>query len=73
MPLVDLDFLRGLYDAHNRAGTDFPDLLARDYLHPDVEFVELATARGAATHQDPTQPPPSFEAASRRGRCGSRS
>ena len=50
MPLVDLDFIRGIYEAHNSAGADFPDVLARDYLHPDVEFVEAAAAPGATTH-----------------------
>jgi ketosteroid isomerase-like protein len=51
VPRVDLDFLRGLYDAHNRPGADFPDVLARDYLDAGVEFVELATAPGATTHR----------------------
>ena len=40
MPLVDLDLLRSIYDAHNEAGVEFPDLLARDFLDEDVEFVE---------------------------------
>jgi ketosteroid isomerase-like protein len=48
---VDLDFLRSMYDVHNSAGADFPDLFARDYLHPDVEFVETPTAPGATTHR----------------------
>jgi ketosteroid isomerase-like protein len=50
MPLVDVDFIRGVYDVHNSAGPDFPDVLARDYLHPDVEFVEAPAAPGASTH-----------------------
>jgi ketosteroid isomerase-like protein len=48
--LVALDFLRRLYEAHNSAGADFPDVLARDYLDTDVEFVETAAAPGATTH-----------------------
>ena len=48
---TDLDVLRGLYDAHNSAGADFPDILARDYLHEDVEFVEFASAPGARTYR----------------------
>jgi ketosteroid isomerase-like protein len=50
MPLVDVDFIRGMYEVHNSAGADFPDALARDYLHADVEFVETAAAPGASTH-----------------------
>jgi hypothetical protein len=48
---VDLDLLRSIYDVHNSAGADFPDLFARDYLHPDVEFVETPAAPGATTHR----------------------
>ena len=51
MPPVDLDFIRRLYEAHNSAGADFPEILERDYLHADVEFVEFAAAPGAATHR----------------------
>jgi hypothetical protein len=32
MPLVDLNLLRSIYEIHNEAGADFPDLLARDFL-----------------------------------------
>jgi ketosteroid isomerase-like protein len=46
----DLDFIRHLYDLHNKAGAEFPDALARDYLHADAEFVEFAAAPGAANH-----------------------
>ncbi len=49
--LVELDWLRSLYDVHNTAGTAFPDVLARDYLHPEVEFVEFAAAPGGGTHR----------------------
>ena len=48
---MDLDFLRRIFDVHNSAGADFPDLLASDYLHPDVEFVETPAAPGATTHR----------------------
>jgi hypothetical protein len=48
---VDLDWLESLYDVHNTTGTAFPDVLARDYLHVDVEFVEFATAPGGGTHR----------------------
>jgi ketosteroid isomerase-like protein len=51
MPLVDLDLLRSIYEIHNEAGAEFPDVLARDFLHEDVEFVEFAAAPGAATHR----------------------
>ena len=51
MALVDLDLLRRLYDAHNSTGKDFPDVLARDYLHADAEFVEFAAAPGGRTHR----------------------
>jgi ketosteroid isomerase-like protein len=51
MPRVDLDLLRRLYEAHNEAGAAFPDMLSRDFLHEDVEFVQFAAAPGAATHQ----------------------
>jgi ketosteroid isomerase-like protein len=51
MPLVDLDLLRSIYEAHNEAGAEFPDLLARDFLDEDVEFVEFPAAPGAATHR----------------------
>jgi ketosteroid isomerase-like protein len=51
VPEVDLDFIRGLYEAHNESGADFPDVLLRDYLHDDVEFVQFAAAPGAATHR----------------------
>jgi hypothetical protein len=47
---VDLGWLRSLYDAHNSAGEGFPDVLARDYLHTDAEFVEFAAAPGGRTH-----------------------
>ena len=47
--MPDLDFIRGLYEVHNSAGTEFPDLLAREYLHPDAEFVEAAPTPG--THR----------------------
>ncbi len=47
---MDLDFIRSIYDAHNSAGADFPDVLARHYLHVDVEFVETAAAPSATTH-----------------------
>jgi ketosteroid isomerase-like protein len=49
---ADIDFIRELYEAHNSAGAGFPDLLLeRDYLHPDVEFVEFLAVPGAATHR----------------------
>lgn len=48
---MDLDFIRGLYEVHNEAGQDFPDVLARDYLHADAEFVEDAAIPGAATYR----------------------
>ena len=48
MALVDLDCI---YEVHNSAGDDFPELLARDLTHADVEFVEFASAPGAATHR----------------------
>lgn len=48
---MDLDRLRGLYEAHNTTGTAFPDVLVRDYLHADVEFVEFAAAPGGGTHR----------------------
>jgi hypothetical protein len=51
MPPVDLDFVRSIYEVHNSAGADFPDVLARDYLHADAVFVEAPAAPGAATHQ----------------------
>ena len=47
----ELDVLRTLYDAHNETGADFPDVLARDFLHDDVEFVEFASAPGARTYR----------------------
>lgn len=50
MTPVDVEHLRGLYELHNSAGPDFPELLARDYLHSDVDFVEFADAPGAATY-----------------------
>jgi hypothetical protein len=49
--LVDLDFVRSIYELHNSAGEDFPEALARDFCHADVEFVEFASAPGAATHR----------------------
>jgi ketosteroid isomerase-like protein len=51
MPPVDLNWLRSLYEVHNEVGTEFPEVLARDYLHEDVEFVEFAAAPGVATHR----------------------
>ena len=48
---MDLDWLRSLYDLHNTTGTAFPEVLVRDYLHADVEFVEFATAPGGGTHR----------------------
>ena len=51
MPGVDLDFIRGAFEAHNSQRADFPDVLARDYLHPDAEFIQFAAAPGAATHR----------------------
>jgi uncharacterized RmlC-like cupin family protein/ketosteroid isomerase-like protein len=50
-PRTELDVLRALYDDHNAAGAGFPDLLARDYLHEDVEFVEFAAAPGPRTYR----------------------
>ena len=51
---ADIDFIRGLYEVHNSAGAGFPDLLLeRDYLHPEVEFVEFLAIPGAATHRGP--------------------
>jgi hypothetical protein len=51
---ADVDFIRHLYEVHNSAGADFPDLLLeRDYLHPEVEFVEFLAIPGAATHRGP--------------------
>jgi ketosteroid isomerase-like protein len=51
MPVVDLDFIRAIYDAHNSCGADFPDVLGRDYLHPDAEFIQFAAAPGSGTHR----------------------
>jgi ketosteroid isomerase-like protein len=51
MPQIDLDWLRSLYEVHNEVGAEFPDVLARDYLHEDAEFVQFAAAPGAATHR----------------------
>ena len=51
MPGVDLDFVRGIFEVHNSSGAAFPDILARDYLHPGAEFVQFAAAPGAATHR----------------------
>jgi hypothetical protein len=48
---VDVGLIRAAYDAHNAAGRDFPTVLARDYLLPDVEFVEAAGVPGATTHR----------------------
>jgi hypothetical protein len=48
---VDLGFIRGLYEAHNATGKDFPDVMARDYLHADAEFVEDAAIPGASTYR----------------------
>lgn len=48
---MDLDWLRSLYDVHNSAGSEFPEVLARDYLQDDVEFVEFAAAPGGRTHR----------------------
>jgi hypothetical protein len=50
MPAVDVEYLRGVYEVHNSAGRDFPEILARDYLDSDVDFVEFADAPGAATY-----------------------
>jgi hypothetical protein len=51
---ADVHFIRHLYEVHNSAGADFPNvLLERDYLHPDVEFVEFVAVPGAATHRGP--------------------
>jgi ketosteroid isomerase-like protein len=51
VPSVDLDFLHGLYEVHNSAGPSFPEVLARDYLDPDVVFVEFAAAPSATTYR----------------------
>ena len=51
MPGVDLVFIRGIFEAHNSSGAAFPDILARDYLHPDAEFIQFAGAPGAGTHR----------------------
>jgi ketosteroid isomerase-like protein len=50
MRLADVELLRRIYDVHNSAGADFPEILARDYLDEDVELIEFADAPGAATH-----------------------
>jgi hypothetical protein len=51
---ADVEFIRHLYEVHNSAGARFPDLLLeREYLHPDVEFVEFLAIPGAATHRGP--------------------
>ena len=51
---MDLDWLRSLYRVHNTAGSEFPEVLARDYLQDDVEFVEFAAAPGGRTHRGKT-------------------
>jgi ketosteroid isomerase-like protein len=51
MAPVDLDLIRGIYEVHNAAPADFPDVFARDFLHADVEFVEAAAVPGATTHR----------------------
>ena len=48
---MDFEWIRSLYDVHNTAASDFPGVLDRDYLHPDVEFVEFAAAPGGGTHR----------------------
>ncbi len=50
-PRDKLEVLRAMYETHNSTGADFPDILARDYLHEDVEFVEFAAAPGARTYR----------------------
>jgi hypothetical protein len=48
---VDLDYVRGIFELHNSSGSVFPDILAREYLHPEAEFVQFAAAPGAGTHR----------------------
>jgi ketosteroid isomerase-like protein len=48
---VDLDLIRGAYEVHNAAPAEFPDALARDFLHANAEFVEAAAVPGATTHR----------------------
>lgn len=48
----DLEFIRGLYEVHNSAGPDFPEVLARDYLHADVVFLEAAPTPGVHRGSD---------------------
>lgn len=47
----ELNVLRALYEANNSTGADFPDVLARDFLDENVEFVEFASAPGARTYR----------------------
>ncbi len=48
---MDLDYVRGIFELHNSSGRVFPDILAREYLHPEAEFVQFAAAPGAGTHR----------------------
>jgi ketosteroid isomerase-like protein len=47
---LDLDSLRVVFDLHNSAGMDFPDVL-REHLRPDAEWVESPLLPGATTHR----------------------
>jgi len=46
---VDPEYVRTICNVHNAVRDDFPAVFARDFCHPDVEFVELTAPSGAAT------------------------
>ena len=50
-PRDELEVLQDMYETHNSTGAGFPDILERDYLHEDVEFVEFAAAPGPRTYR----------------------
>jgi len=47
----EVDLLGRLYELHNATRSGFPDILERDYLREDAEFVEFPAAPGARTHR----------------------
>jgi ketosteroid isomerase-like protein len=53
MPMAspEVDLLQRLYELHNSTKSSFPDILERDYLREDAEFVEFPDAPGARTHR----------------------
>ena len=47
----EVELLGRLYELHNSTRSGFPDILERDWLLEDAEFVEFPDAPGARTHR----------------------